>query len=126
VSVTNAAARSIAPDAALDLLRGWIARAVPAEAVAWLDGEIARQRDGLDERKLGMALGLAGRKVGRRGLALTAEDVASAQRERAEWQPQFWGSDEAARVALLLATYRGDDQAFAARVDKLCKTAEIT
>jgi len=126
VSVTNAAARSIAPDAALDLLRGWIARAVPAEAVAWLDGEIARQRDGLDERKLGMALGLAGRKVGRRGLALTAEDVASAQRERAEWQPQFWGSDEVARVALLLATYRGDDQAFAARVDKLCKTAEIT
>ena len=45
---------------------------------------------------------------------------------RRGWQPQFWAADEVARVALLLATYRGDDRAFAERLDKLCATAEIT
>ena len=38
----------------------------------------------------------------------------------------MWGTDEAARVALLLATWSGDEAAFAARVDRLCATGELT
>jgi hypothetical protein len=38
----------------------------------------------------------------------------------------MWGTDEAARVALLLATWTGDEAAFAARVDRLCATGELT
>jgi len=112
--------------AAIDLLRRWLAPVVPADAAAWLDAEIERQGAGLDARRLGIALGLIGRKVGRRPLALPREEVAAAQVLRPGWQPQFWGTDETARVAVLLATHRGEDAAFAARVDKLCQTAEIT
>jgi hypothetical protein len=111
---------------AIALLRQWLARAVPGDAVQWLDGEIARQRAGVDERRLGIALGLAGRKLGRQGLDLTAADISAAQKLRPNWQPQSWSAVEAARVALWLATYNGDDAAFAALVDKLAATAEIT
>jgi hypothetical protein len=114
------------PAAALALLRRWLARSVPAEALAWLDGEIERQRTAIDERRLGIALGLAARKLGRRDLVLPREEIAAAEELRHGWQPQSWTSDEMARIALLLATYRGDDLAFAARLDKLCLTAEIT
>ena len=54
------------------------------------------------------------------------EELAAAQGLRDAWQPQFWAADEAARVALLLATHHGDDRGFAARLERLCVTAEIT
>jgi hypothetical protein len=73
-----------------------------------------------------MALGLVGRRIGRTELALSADDVAAAQVLRRRWRPDMWGTDEAARVALLLATWSGDEAAFAARVDRLCATGELT
>jgi hypothetical protein len=114
------------PAATIDLLRRWLARTVTPEAVAWLDAEIDRQRTGVDERRLGLTLGLVGRKIGRTELSLTPDDVAAARRHRAHWQPEFWASDEGARLAMLLATHHDDDQTFAARVDRLCATAEVT
>jgi hypothetical protein len=92
----------------------------------WLDDEIERQRTGIDERRLAIALGMVGRKVGRMDLAPPPEEVAAAEELCPHWQPQLWGTDEAARVALVLATYRNDDNAFAARVDRLCATGELT
>jgi hypothetical protein len=112
--------------AAIDLLRRWLARTLRVEAAQWLDAEIDRQRDGLDERRLGMALGLVGRRVGRAELSLSAADLASAQALRSRWRPDTWGTDEAARVALMLATWIGDEGIFAARVDRLCVTGELT
>jgi hypothetical protein len=114
------------PAAVIALLRAWLARSVAPEGMAWLDGEIDRQRGATDERRLGTALGLVGRKIGRGNLALSADEAAAARQLRARWQPQSWGHDEGARVAILLATHRGDDRAFAARVDRLCTTAEVT
>ncbi len=114
------------PAAAIALLQRWLARVAPAEPLAWLGGEIERQSAALDPRRLAIALGLAGRKLGRRGLDLSAEELAAAQALRRGWQPQFWARDEIARVALLLATHHGDDDAFAALVDDLCLTAEIS
>jgi hypothetical protein len=69
---------------------------------------------------------MVGRKVGRADLAPLPEDVADAGRLRPQWQPQLWGTDEASRVALVLATHRGDDESFAARVDRLCAMGELT
>jgi hypothetical protein len=112
--------------AAAELLRRWLKRVLQASAAQWLDTEIDRQRDGVDERRLGMALGLVGRRIGRADLALSAADVGAAQTLRGRWRPDLWGTDEAARVALLLATWRGDEAAFAARVDRLCATGELT
>jgi hypothetical protein len=117
---------AVDPDTAIDLLRGWLSGALAAAAMQWLDAEIARQRDGTDERRLGMALGLVGRRIGRKDLALSPGDLAAARMLRAGWRPDLWGTDEAARVAIFLATARADDAAFAERVDRLCATGELT
>jgi hypothetical protein len=114
------------PKASLALLRRWLTRTVSADTATWLDREIEHQRAGLDQRRLGIALGLCARKLGRRDLELPMEERAAAEHLRAAWQPQFWAADEAARVALLLATYDGDDVAFASLLDRLCTTAEIS
>jgi hypothetical protein len=114
------------PAAVITLLLGWLSRRLPREALDWLSAEIGRQRSAVDERRLAIALGQVGRKVGRTDLSLAPEEAGDAGALRTNWQPQWWGTDEAARVALLLATYRGDDAEFAARVNRLCTTAEVT
>ena len=111
---------------ALDLLSGPLARLLAPAAMEWLNAEIKRQRGAADERRLAIALGLASRKIGRMPLALTDDEMAAARRLRAGWQPELWAADEVARVLLLIASHHGDDQAFAARVDRLCTTAEVT
>jgi hypothetical protein len=93
--------------------------------MVWLDGALAAQRASVDERRLAVAFGLASRKVGRADLALSDVELAAARTLRTGWQPQRWGVDEAARVALLLATWRGDEPAFAARIERLCASAEV-
>ena len=114
------------PAAVMTLLRRWLARPPTAAALAWLDAEIERQQAGVDERKLIIALGMAGRKIGRADLVLAESDRLEARAVRRDWQPEFWGTDEAARATILLATYTGDDDAFAARVNRLCANAEVT
>jgi hypothetical protein len=111
-TMENQTSTGAGPDAMIFFLRRLLGRVLAPAGMQWLDAEIERQRGGLDERRLAIALGMVGRKVGRK--------------LRARWQPQLWGTDEAARVALVLATHRGDDAAFAARVDKLCATGELT
>jgi hypothetical protein len=113
-------------EAVIDLLRQWLGRTLQAEAARWLDAEIDRQRNTLDERRLGIALGLAGRRIGRADLSLSSADLAAAQALRSRWRPDTWGTDEAARVMLLLATWTGEKEAFAGRVDRLCVTGELT
>ena len=112
--------------AAIDLLRHCLGRTLQAEAARWLDAEIDRQRGAPDERRLGIALGLVGRRIGRGDLSFSAVDLAAAQGLRSRWRPDTWGTDEAARVALMLATWTGDEELFAARVDRLCVTGELT
>ena len=107
-------------------LLGPLSRALPPAAIDWLVAEIDRQRAAADERRLAIALGLTSRKIGRLDLALTPDETASAQRLRAGWRPELWATDEAARILILGASHRGDDQAFAARVDRLCTMAEVT
>ena len=117
---------SAEPASIMALLLRWLSRQLAPEAMGWLAAELERQRMAVEERRLALSLGLAGRKVGRTDLTLDPDDELAAQRLRAGWQPRLWGTDEAARVALLIATYRGDDQPFAARIDRLCTTAEVT
>jgi hypothetical protein len=109
----------------LDLLRQCLARTLPIEAAQWLDAEISRQREAVDERRLGIAIGLVGRRIGRAALAITAQDLVAAQSLHRCWQPDKWGTDEAARVALLLATWNTDESAFADRIERLCVTGEL-
>jgi len=103
-----------------------LSRKLAPAAIDWLTAEVDRQRAAADERRLAIALGLASRKIARVELSLTADEVATARRLRAGWQPESWGADEAARILILGATHGGDDQAFATRVDRFCTTAEVT
>jgi hypothetical protein len=114
------------PATVIGLLHAGLARTLRPEAMAWLDVELDRQQNIVDERRLAVALGLAGRKVGRADLSLSDIERAAAQDLRRGWRPELWGADETARVALVLASYRGDDKAFAARIDRLCAAAEVT
>ena len=109
-----------------DFLLGPLSRLLAPGPLEWLNAEIGRQRTAADERRLAIALGLASRKIGRVELSLTADEVATAQRLRAGWQPELWAADEAARILILMASHGGDDPAFAARVDRFCTTAEVT
>jgi hypothetical protein len=117
---------SCSPDTVVGLLRGWLSSRLAPEALQWLDAEMDRLRANGDERRLAISLGLAGRKVGRNELHLGASDIAAAGQLRPGWQPQWWSTDEAARVSFLLCTHRGNDQAFADHVDRACATAEVT
>jgi hypothetical protein len=113
------------PDSPIKLLRKWLLHVLPADAARWLDAEIDRCRDTVEERQLGIALGLVGRRIGRAALMLRAEDIAAAQLLQPGWQPDFWSTDEAARAALLLSTWKDDDGAFGARIERLCTTGEL-
>jgi hypothetical protein len=125
LAISPAAALVPEPADVIELLHGTLARTLPPDAMAWLDGALAAQRVSVDERRLAIALGLASRKIGRADLALSDAELAAAKGLRAGWQPERWGVDEAARVALLLATWRGDEQTFAARIDRVCANAEV-
>jgi hypothetical protein len=126
IAASDASAAAPDPARVIGLLHASLARTVPPQAMAWLDDVIGRQRGEVDAARLATALGLAGRRIGRGPLSWSDTDLAAARQLRAGWQPELWGTDEAARVVILLATYRGDDAAFAACVDRLCATAEIT
>jgi hypothetical protein len=113
--------------AVVDLLQAWLKRAGSPDASQWLEGEIDRQRVALDERRLGIAIGLAGRRIGRKQLSLSAADIAAAQTLYKRWRPDIWSTDAAARVALVLATWRANDGVrFASLIDRLCVAAELT
>jgi len=123
--VTEATAKPPA-SAFADFLLAPLSRVLAPGLREWLNAEIDRQRTAADERRLAIALGLASRKIGRVELPLTADEAATAPRLRADWQPELWAADEAARILILMASHGGDDAAFAGRVDRLCATAEVT
>ncbi len=108
------------------LLRRWLARVRAAEAVAWLEPEIERQRAASMSASWPSRSASPAASSGAPSWACPAEDIAAAQTFARGMAAAIWAPDEAARVALLLATHRGDDEAFAARVDRLCVTAEVT
>src|SRR5579872_6743900 len=108
-SPMSAQAQSGTAAAAIDLLLRWLGRTVRPDALQWLEAEIHRQRERRDERRLGIALGFAGRRIGRDDLSLSAADLTTAQALRRHWRPDTWRTDEAARTALVLATWSGED-----------------
>jgi hypothetical protein len=112
--------------AAGNLLRQWLGQTLQTDAAQWLDAEIERQRGAVDERRLGLALGSVGRRIGRAELSVPAADLAATEAVHRRWRPDTWSTDQAARVALVLATWTGEELSFAARVDRLCATGELT
>jgi hypothetical protein len=110
---------------ARSLLEQWIARAVDAAKFAAFRERLGAIADSTDEKVLVKALGLAPRLLGKSDLPIVPRDRELAEALRPGWDPTGLSVDQAARIAFLLASYRGEPAAFARRVDRLCDTADV-
>jgi hypothetical protein len=108
----------------LGLADAWVLRATDARGIAWFRGAVVEVAHAAGDRELGVAIGLAPRRLGKAGLSLGADDLAQAAALRKDFEPGDWSVDQLARVALMVASYR-DQASFAERFDRFCATAEI-
>ena len=111
-------------DAARNLLRAWLQRQLDAERGAWLDEQIAALRQDPSDAALDIALGMVPRKLGKAALALTADELAAADKAVAGWDPRGWGVTDAARI-LVLSGLPDGAKPFAERFRALCRTADV-
>jgi hypothetical protein len=108
----------------LGLADAWVLRATDARGMAWFRGAVVEMAHAASDRVLGVAIGLAPRRLGKAGLSLGADDLARAAALRTGFDPGDWSVDQLARIALMVASYR-DQASFAERFDRFCATAEI-
>src|SRR5665213_3009723 len=104
---------------------GWISERTDHAGSTWSRRASKDVASASNERPLSVAIGLAPRRLGKADLSLAAADLARAERLRPGLDPGDWSIDQLARVALMAASYRGDDADFAARFDSFCTTAEL-
>ena len=107
-----------------ELLASWLRRQLPPPASAWLEQTVAQLREANSDRALYLALGTVARRLGKEPLGLKPIDISEAEAARRGWRPQHWSMDAAARVLLLLSDNVAPER-FAARLDMICKTAEM-
>jgi hypothetical protein len=107
------------------VLRTWLARRVSGEANSWFNQQLSKLSSAPTERDIYLALGYVTRRLGKHDLDLPREDLAAAQELRPGWDPSDWSVDQAARVALVLASFDGDNGKFKTRIEQLFRTADI-
>lgn len=112
-------------DGFLALADEWVARAADERGAAWFRTAINDITHAPSDRTLAVAIGLAPRRLGKSDLSLTAADKAQATTLRPGLDPGDWSVDQLARIAFMVASHTGDDDAFAARLDNFCTTAEL-
>jgi hypothetical protein len=112
-------------DGFIALADEWISRAANDNAIFWFRDTIERIRYDAGGDKLAIAIGLAPRRLGKADLLLTSDDKAQALELRPGLDPSEWSIDQAARMAFMVASYAGDDAAFAEAFDRFCATAEL-
>lgn len=123
--MTTSLSSTAKADTSLQLLKAWLAPRLTPDAAAWLDSQIVAIASGEKPMQLAIAVGLAPRKVGKADLALTAEEVDAGRAARADIDATGWSVDQAARILLVLASHRGDDDRFVTALDRILATAEI-
>jgi len=107
-----------------ELLRDWLRRQLPSDAAEWLEAQAVASR-GATDRTLFVAISLVHRRIGKADLELSTKDKAAAETARIGWRPAGWSLDQAARVFLLL-TAGGSPERFAARLEQLFATADVS
>ena len=116
--------KTVVLDGFLALAHEWIAQKADERGVAWFRGAIHDVKRA-NERALGVAIGLAPRRLGKADLSLSEAELARAEVLRPGLDPSEWSIDQLARIALMTASHTGDEAAFASRFDSFCATAEI-
>jgi hypothetical protein len=109
----------------LALADRWISERTDESGVAWFRGAIKDVTNASNERPIGVAIGLAPRRLGKADLSLPTADLARAEALRPGLDLSDWSIDQLARVALMVSSHKDNDSAFAARFDNFCTTAEI-
>lgn len=109
----------------LGMITGWLRRRLDPEPLGWYEQQLAAIAADPAAGHLGRALGLAPRRLGKRDLALTAEESVHARALRPNFDGSDWSTDQAARVAFVLVGGAGTSTTFARYLDTLCDTAEI-
>ncbi|MEJ0079157.1 MAG: EboA domain-containing protein [Alphaproteobacteria bacterium] len=112
-------------DGFLALADEWIARAADAGGAEWFRSATNDIVHAANDRTLGVAIGLAPRRLGKADLALTDDDRQRAAALRPGFDPSDWSIDQLARVAFMIASHDGNDVAFAARFDSFCSSAAL-
>jgi len=107
-----------------ELLASWLRRQLSPPGAGWLEQTIAQLHDANSDRALYLALGSVARRLGKEQLKLQAADISGAETARRGWRPQYWTVDAGARVLLFLAG-GAEPERFVARLDMVCKTAEV-
>ena len=108
------------------MLQEWLGRRLSSEQFGWLDDRIAKISDGGRASDLVMAIGLAPRKLGKADLNLSPDEFRAADDIRADLDASNWSVDQTARILFALASFMGDTATFAATLDRLFQSAEIT
>jgi hypothetical protein len=111
--------------ARIALLSGWLRGALDSEQMEWFEKTLAGLQRDLNQAVFARAIGLASRKVGKRELVLTPEDLQEGGRVRAGFDATGMTVDEAARIAFILASDEGDRVAFVRRVADLYRSAAV-
>ena len=109
----------------LDLLRAWVVERASDGPAAWFREQLAKLEAAPSEKDFHLALGYAPRRLGKADLALTPEELRAADAARPGWDPSDWSIDQAARIAMILATFRGDALVFRDRLETLFRTADV-
>jgi hypothetical protein len=103
----------------------WISRVTNGNGISWFRNTIENVRSQSGKDALAKAIGLAPRQLGKVDLQLTSDDKARAMALRPGLDPSDWSVDQAARIAFAVASYVGDEAAFAVWFDSFCATAGL-
>lgn len=123
--MTTSLSRTANIEKSMHLLKGWLAPRLAPEAAAWLVAQMATIVSGEKPMQLAMAIGLAPRKVGKADLDLKPDEAEAGRAARSGLDATGWSVDQAVRILLVLASYRGDDDRFVAGLDRILAAAEI-
>lgn len=109
-----------------ELLESWVKRTADPAAVEWLTEQKRRNAIGGSgtDRTFFMSIGQVSRRMGKADLDLNSSDFEEADKVRPGWTPRGWSVDQASRLVLLLSST--SDDVFAGRLEKLCRSADIS
>lgn len=109
----------------IELIRGWLGARLAPEQLARLDEQVQRVAACDAAATLATAIGLAPRWLGKSPLDLSAAEREAGRRLVAGLDTAGWSIDQAARMLFVLASFDGDEKAFAARLEALLRSGEI-
>lgn len=109
---------------AIALLREWLAARLDADTWTWLAERAAALASAPEARDLQLAFALVPRRLPRRALELSADDLAAAGHCLPGWSPRAWSLVDAGRI-LLLAELPAQADLVARQLRMLCETAEV-